>query len=163
MRRLVTYVSGALLATGLGLGAVAYAHEGHDHKGGDDDKPVTLQGEVIDTGCFVSSDGDAKGKDHAACARKCMATGIPAGILPEGKKAGDMMFLLTNPAVFAPYAAQTIKVEGVAHADVHAIDVKKAFVKDGANWKEIQLNDEHHKMAGGNAGASDGHAGHEHK
>lgn len=165
MRRLVTYVSGALLAAGLGLGAAAYAHEGHDHKkGGDDDKPVTIQGELIDTGCFVSSDGDAKGKDHAACAQKCLATGIPAGILPAGKKPGEMMFLLTNPAPFAPYAAKTIKVEGTAHGDMHAIDVKKAFVQDGTNWKEIQLNDEHHRMGAGDAkdAKSDGHTDHKH-
>src|SRR5256885_7195859 len=32
---------------------------------------------------FVTSDGDAKGNDHAACAQKCMASGVPAGILPE--------------------------------------------------------------------------------
>ena len=162
MKRVFALFGGGILAAGLGLGAVAYGHEGHDKKGGDDDKPVTVQGELIDTGCFVSSDGDAKGKDHAACATKCLATGIPAGILPEGKKAADMMYLLTNPAPFAPYAAQTIKVEGVAHADMHAIDVKKAYVKDGEKWKEIMLSDEHHKMAGGDA-HSDGHADHDHK
>ena len=105
-----------------------------------------------------ASDGDAKGKDHAACATKCMASGVPAGILPEGKKAEDMMYLLTNPTVLAPYAGQTIKVEGVAHADMHGLDVKKLYVKDGDNWKEVQLKDEHHKMAG-----ADDHKDHEHK
>src|SRR5437764_7460168 len=88
MKRLIALLGGGILAAGLSVGV--YAHEGHDHKG-DDDKPVTVQGELIDTGCFVSSDGDAKGKDHAACATKCMSSGVPAGILPEGKKAGDMM------------------------------------------------------------------------
>ncbi len=158
MKRLIALLSGGIVAAGLGLGAVAYAHEGHDHKAGADDKPVTIQGELIDTACFVSSDGDAKGKDHAACATKCMASGVPAAILPEGKKAGDMMYLLTNPTVLASYAGQTIKVEGVAHADMHGLDVKKLYVKDGDKWKEVQLKDEHHKMAG-----SDERKGHEHK
>ena len=155
MKRKFAMLCGSVVAAGLGLGAVAYGHEGHDHKAGADDKPVTITGELIDTACFVTSDGDAKGKDHAACATKCMASGVPAGIVPDGKKAEDMMYLLTNPMPLAAYAGQMIKIEGVAHADMHAVDVKKAYAKDGANWKEIQLKDEHHKMAGG--AATDAH------
>lgn len=98
MNRITAMLSGAIVAAGLSVGV--YAHEGHDKK---DEKPVTIQGELIDTACFVASDGDAKGKDHAACATKCMASGVPAGIVPEGKKAADMMYLLTNPAPLAPY------------------------------------------------------------
>jgi hypothetical protein len=74
-----------------------------------------------------------------------MASGIPAGILPEGsKQPSDMLYLLTNPAALAPYAAQTIKVEGVTHKDMHAIDVEKVYVKQGDSWKEIPLKDAHH-------------------
>ena len=48
---------------------------------------------------------------------------------------------------------------------MHAIDVKKAFVKDGDNWKEIQLHDEHHNVAGGAAtdAHGDAHKDHDHK
>ena len=61
---------------------------------------MTIQGELIDTACFVT--GDAKGSDHAECAQKCLASGVPAGILPEGSKDSDaVMYLLTNPAVLA--------------------------------------------------------------
>lgn len=121
---------------------------------------TTVTGELIDAACFTTSEGDAKGKEHAECATKCMATGIPAGILPEGSKdAKALMILLTNPVPLAPFAAQTIKVEGTPHPDMHAFDVKKAFVKDGQNWKEIHLNDEHHQMGGG---AGDGHTDHKH-
>jgi hypothetical protein len=140
---------------------VVYAHEGHDHKESKEGKQVTVQGELIDTACFVTSDGDAKGKDHAECAQKCMGSGVPAGILPEGAKDSDaMMYLLTNPTVLAPYAGQTIKVEGTAYEDKHAIDVEKLSVKQGSDWKEVQLKDEHHNMAGGEHAE---HAGHEHK
>lgn len=150
MYRIAMLFGGALLAAGLSAGAYAQdGHANHQHKEGAD-KTVTIQGELIDTACYVASDGDAKGKDHAECATKCMASGVPAGILPEGSKdAKALMFLLTNPTVLASYAAQTIKVEGVAHADMHAIDVKKLYVKQGDNWKEVQLKDEHHKMSGG--------------
>src|SRR5438094_3923758 len=144
MMRVSGMLGGAVIVVGLSVGV--YAHEGHDHKESKEGKPVTVQGELIDTACFVTSDGDAKGKDHAECATKCMASGVPAGILPEGSKDGDaVLYLLTNPAVLAPYAAQTIKVEGTQYEDKHAIDVKKLSVKDGDNWKEVQLQDEHHK------------------
>jgi hypothetical protein len=161
MNRIAAILGGAVVAAGLSVGA--FAHEGH-HAESKEGKAVTVQGELIDTACFVTSDGDAKGKDHAGCAQKCMASGVPAGILPEGSKDTDaVMYLLTNPQVLAPYAAQTIKVEGTQYEDKHAIDVKKLYVKQGNDWKEVQLKDEHHKMGGGNAPASDGHAGHEHK
>jgi hypothetical protein len=145
MKRIALIVGGGLIAA-VSLIGVAYAHNGAHEES--DDKPTTIVGEVIDTACFTASDGDAKGKDHAECAQKCLASGIPVGILPDGKGEGDALVLLTNPKPFAPYAAQTIKVEGVVNSAKHLIDVKKAYVKDGDNWKEIQLDDEHHKMGG---------------
>ncbi len=153
-----------LIATLIGGGVfaasfAAFAHDG-EHKEVEG-KTTTVIGELIDAACFTASDGDAKGKDHAECATKCMATGIPAGILPEGKTEDDALVMLTNPKPFAPFAAQTIKVEGVVHADKHLIDVKKAYVKDGENWREIVLDDEHHKM-GGDEKKDDGHKGHKH-
>ena len=152
MTRITTLLSGTLLAAGLtvGLSAVqptfAQAHEG-EHAEGAEGKTVTVTGELIDTACFVSSDGGAKGAGHAACATKCLASGIPAAILPEGSDGGadSALFLLTNPAPLAQYAAKTIKVEGVKHAGAHAIDVKKLSVKqDDGSYKEIQLSDAHH-------------------
>ena len=163
----VSAVFGCLII-GLGLSAGALAHEGHEHKGSKEGKDVAVQGELIDSACFVASDGDAKGKDHADCAQKCMASGIPAAILPEGSKDSDaMMYLLTSPTALAPYAAQTIKVEGTAYEDKHAIDVKHLYVKQGNDWKEVQLKDEHHSMKDGEhaehaAPASQDHAGHAH-
>ena len=149
MNRIASLLGGAFVVAGLSAGA--YAHGGH--KESTEGKPVTVQGELIDTACFVTSDGDAKGKDHASCAAKCMKSGIPAGILPDGSKDSDaVMFLLTDPKQLAPYAGQTIKVEGTAYADKHSIDVKKLFVKDGNGWKPVMLMDEHHKM-GGDMGA----------
>ena len=168
MKRMFALLGGAIVATGLSVGVLAQddGHKGHDHsKVSAEAKPITVQGELIDTACFVTSDGDAKGKDHAECATKCMASGVPAAILPEGSKNADaMMFLLTNPQVLAPYAAQTIKVEGTAYEDKHAIDVKKLYVKQGSGWKEVPLKDEHHKMAGASDDhKDDGHTSHDHK
>lgn len=170
MNRIAIVLGGALVAAG--LNSTVLAHEGH-HKESEEGKKVTVQGELIDTACFVASEGDAKGKDHAECAQKCMKTGVPAAILPEGSKdAKGMMYLLTNPKVLAPYAAQTIKVEGTAHEDLHAIDVNKVYVKQGNDWKEVQLDDEHHKMGeksdaaehtGGDHGSGGSAGEHDHK
>jgi len=119
MQRLFVVLGGGILAAGLAFGVSAHppgadSHGGH--KESEAGKQVTIQGELIDAACFMTSDGDAKGKEHAECAQKCMASGIPAAILPEGSKDSDAaMYLLTDPVVLAPYAAQTIKVEGKAY------------------------------------------------
>lgn len=163
MNRIAFTIGSGVIATASFIG-LALAHDDKHPEG--EAKPTTVIGELIDTACFTASDGDAKGKDHAECAQKCMATGIPAGILPEGKGEGDALVMLTNPKPFAAHAAKTIKVEGVVNEKKHVIDVKKAYVKDGDNWKEIQLDDEHHKMGGGDDHKddkkSDGHGNHKH-
>ena len=177
MNRMFALFGGAVVAAGLSVGALAQddGHKGHEHgKESATAKPVTLQGELIDTACYVAADGDAKGKEHAECATKCLGSGVPAAILPQGSKdPGAIMFLLTNPVPLAPHAAKTIKVEGTSHANMKAIDVKKIYVQEGSQWKEVQLQDEHHKMTEGGdaakteapkAGApkKDGHTDHKH-
>ena len=163
MNRFVSVLGGALAAAaGLSVAAAVFAHDGaHAEKSptAAGEETVTIQGELIDTACYVAAEGDAKGKEHAGCAKKCLASGVPAGILPAGsKKAEDMMFLLTNPTVLARYAAQTVKVEGTAHPKMHAVDVKKLYVRQGNKWQEVQLDDEHHKMGEeGGHDHSDGH------
>ena len=165
MNRVVALLGGGLLAAGLAVGA--FAHDGK-HKEGEGAKvaQTTVVGELIDTACYVSSDGDAKGADHAKCARDCMASGVPAGVLPQNSKDPQaMMFLLTNPKPLAAHAGKTIKVEGQSYANMHAIDVKKLYVQNGSKWQEVQLQDEHHKMTDGEAGhdAGTGHKeGHDH-
>jgi hypothetical protein len=142
-----------VLAVSLSLVAIAKqpaGHDGHKHKHDAEGVQASFTGELIDTACFVTSDGEAKGADHAECARECMASGVPAGILAEGAPGpAALLFLLTNPVPLAPYAGQQIKVEGKVFEGMHAMDVQKLWVKDGAGWKEIPLNDAHHKMGQG--------------
>jgi hypothetical protein len=84
---------------------------------------VTVTGEVLDMSCYI--DHGAMGEKHAACARKCIASGLPVGI-----KANDgKTYLLigdhkpANPEL-ADYAAKTITVKG------------KAVSRDGINMVE---------------------------
>lgn len=45
------------------------------------DAPKTLQGEVVDTGCYLGH--GAKGEKHIECATKCIANGMPMGLLTD--------------------------------------------------------------------------------
>ena len=40
-------------------------------------KPVTLKGEIVDTGCYIAH--GAMGEKHKDCASKCIANGMPMG------------------------------------------------------------------------------------
>src|SRR3990172_10688189 len=58
------------------LGVSAYAHEQHHSKGG---KPVTVQGEVLDSACYFTH--EARGQGHEECATKCIQKGIPMALI----------------------------------------------------------------------------------
>lgn len=42
-------------------------------------KAVTLRGEILDIGCYVSR--GLTGPEHKECATKCLANGVPAGLI----------------------------------------------------------------------------------
>ncbi len=98
----------------------------------------TVQGELIDTYCYSS--GGAKGARHAKCATKCMSSGIPAGVLVDGK----FWVLGTNPKPLAQYASKTIRVTGEMDQDTHMILPKTVQVQEDGQWKDVQLQDAHH-------------------
>ena len=103
------------------------------------DKPKTqVQGELIDTYCYTA--GGATGQDHKGCGQKCAKSGIPVGVLADGKA----WTLATNPKPLAQYMAQTIRVTGEANKDNGVIIPDKVEVKDGDQWKEVSLSDAHH-------------------
>ena len=52
-------------------------------------KPVTLKGELVDMGCYVSH--EARGEKHKGCATKCVAGGMPMGVLTADNK----LYILT--------------------------------------------------------------------
>jgi hypothetical protein len=52
--------------------------------------PSTLKGEVVDTGCYISH--EAKGEKHVSCANKCIAAGMPMGLLTADGK----LYLITR-------------------------------------------------------------------
>jgi hypothetical protein len=120
MKRLVSVVAIALL-TLLAVNALAAGHPASTSG-----KTVTLKGEVVCLGCYLGH--GAKGADHKACATKCLAEGMPFGLLTaEGK-----LYLLTmnhdDPDAFnkcKTLAAETVAVSGtmVQRNGMTAVDV----------------------------------------
>jgi hypothetical protein len=66
----------AVLVVILAMQGILVANEG-DTNGGQ----VTLHGEILDMACFVAH--EAKGSDHAACAKRCVKAGQPMGLLTD--------------------------------------------------------------------------------
>jgi hypothetical protein len=54
-----------------------------------DAKTQTWTGEIVDLGCYLGH--GAMGEKHAECGLKCVAGGMPMGLVTEGKK----IFVLT--------------------------------------------------------------------
>ena len=84
---------------------------------------VTLKGEVVDMACYL--DHGAHGEKHAACAAKCIRSGLPVGLKAED---GKTYFLIgahkpINDQL-ADLAGKTISVHG------------KVATRDGINLLE---------------------------
>jgi hypothetical protein len=127
MRKLmIALCSGALMVGGLSYRTLAA------------DENKTVEGELVDTHCYSS--GGGKGAEHAACGEKCAKSGIPVGVLADGK----VMVLATNPKPLASAVGKTVRATGSA-GESGVFIPEKVEVKDGDNWKEIKLNDAHHK------------------
>jgi len=76
-----------------------------------DDSEKTIKGEVIDIACYT--DHGASGEKHAACAKKCISSGLPVGI----KDADGKVYIVIGDHkplndVLADYAAETVTMKG---------------------------------------------------
>ena len=99
----------------------------------------TIEGELVDMWCF--SKCCMKGDGHAACGEKCAKTGIPTGVLVEGKA----MTLVTNPEPLASSIGRTVRVTGKVNTDNNVMLPDKVEVKKDEKWEEVKLKDQHHK------------------
>ncbi len=96
-----------------GAGEVA-AHDGEEAHG-HDDKGTTVRGEILDMACYVAH--EAKGPDHAACAKRCVKGGQPMGLLAED---GTVYLLYANHKDGSAYeqakeyAGEKVEIVGIA-------------------------------------------------
>ena len=87
-------------------------------------KKDKITGEVVDLTCYASH--AAKGEKHAACGTKCLQSGLPAGILADGKLYVVTMGDHTSPGTkLAAWCGKNVTAEGTK------------VEKDGANIFEI--------------------------
>jgi hypothetical protein len=129
-KMMIALFSAALVVGGLQLRA--RAAEAGEKK--------TVEGELVDTHCYAA--GGATGEDHGAkCGKACAKSGIPVAVLTDGKA----WTLATNPAPLADAVGKTVRVTGEKNAESQVLVPDKVEVKDGDNWKEIQMKDAHHK------------------
>jgi len=107
---------------------------------------ASVTGEVIDMACYF--DDGASGPDHAACARMCIASGLPVGLKA---KDGSIYVLIgkqeppsPQPAAkhellnaqLAPYAAKIVTISGtiVSKKGVNVIE-NAQLVSEEALWQ----------------------------
>ena len=74
-RKLIYATLAILVVFGLG---VTLGHEGEKHEA---DGAFSVEGEIIDMACYVAH--EAKGPDHASCAKRCVKAGQPMGLLAD--------------------------------------------------------------------------------
>ena len=106
---IIAFVAAALFAA-----SPVIAHEGHEH--GEKDELASgetkkISGEVIDMACYI--DHNATGEKHAACAKKCITSGLPVGLKADDGKT----YLLIGQhepinKTIAPFAGKTVTVKG---------------------------------------------------
>ncbi len=132
--RIATFVLAAILATS----AMTQAQDMKDMKGmkgmGDmhgmsmtsKAKMTTIQGEVVDLACYLTK--GEHGKSHEECAKMCINSGLPVGIL---SKDGRVYLAITANhksanSLLVPYAAKEVKVTGTVDKrggmDIVAVD-----------------------------------------
>src|SRR5581483_7851754 len=83
-----------------------------------------ISGEVVDITCYASHGGT--GDKHASCAQKCLAAGMPAGIVADGK-----LWVVT----MKDHTAPTAKLAAWGGKMVNATGAK--LEKDGTHVFEI--------------------------
>jgi len=100
-----------VLLAGIGM---AYGDEKHgDH--GDMHGQMTVRGEILDMACYVAH--EAKGPDHAACAKRCVKGGQPMGLLAEDGTVYLLYAKHDDGSAFEEakkFAGQEVEISGVA-------------------------------------------------
>ena len=114
-----------VLSVMLLLAATAFAFNAVADEMKAEKKPVTLKGEIVDTGCYIMA--GAMGEKHKECGTKCIANGMPMGLL-----SGKTLYLLTmnhdDPDAYnkcKDMASAMVEITGVVaeRNGVKAIDV----------------------------------------
>ncbi|MBD3630698.1 hypothetical protein [Cyclobacterium sp.] len=103
----------------LAIGCFVFFQADAFEKEGDGEE-ISVSGEVLDLSCFMAS--GAKGEGHKGCAEKCMANGMPIGLLGSD---GKVYLLVEDHKNANPY--QSLKELAAANVEVTG----NYFVRNG--------------------------------
>ena len=112
------------------LTAPALAHEAH-HMAGEKGVTKTVTGEVVDMGCWLGH--AARGEKHVSCATKCLAQGMPMGLLTSN---GTLYLVTLDHDNADPYnslkdmAGKDVSITGelLSRSGVKAIEASKVLL-----------------------------------
>ena len=123
--KLAAFVFTAIVATAV-LAQAQDMKGMHDMKMTAKAKVTTIQGEVVDLACYLTK--GQHGASHEECAKMCINSGLPVGIL---SKDGHVYLAITANhkaanSLLEPYAAKQVKVTGTVDrrggVDIVAVD-----------------------------------------
>ncbi len=101
---------------------------------------VTVKGQLLDMACYSTM--NMTGRSHGkTCGNKCLASGLPAGIMIHGRA----FTLLTNPKPLSKYVGIEIKVVGKENTKDATIFPTKIWWRMGTMWMKVHLSDNLHK------------------
>jgi hypothetical protein len=103
-------VLASVLVVLAGTGAIVADEKHAEHA-----DQMTVQGEILDMACYVAH--EAKGPDHAACAKRCVKGGQPMGLLLEDGTVYLLYASHEDGSAFETakgHAGQKVEITGVA-------------------------------------------------
>ena len=113
------------------------------HEGAAAAHAAVLTGTLIDSKCYAA-DHNNTGNDHGDmknCGTICANSGIPVGLLVDGKKDGRVVILLVSSKALADYVGQTAQVTGGKMLGHDAVVPEKIAVKQAdGTFKEVSLS-----------------------
>ena len=137
MKLLSNFAGGSAIGLSLLMAAAVPVHAAMAGKSAL--KKITAKGELLDMACYstMGMTGRAHGK---TCGKKCLASGLPAGIMINGQA----YTLLTNSRPLAKYVGVEIKVTGKEDVKDKVIFPVKIWWRMGNMWMKVHLKDNLH-------------------
>lgn len=99
-----------------------------------DPKEKTIEGEVVDLRCYTSQGAKGAGAEHQACGASCAKRGFPVGLV---NAKGEAFTLIVSSASYADFVSKPVRITGNVVGATLA--PTKLEVKDGANWKVVEV------------------------
>ena len=112
-------------------------------------KEVTVTGTLIDTKCYGMNHDNVENAHFAMkdgekmkmpnCATACANIGIPAGLLKDGKKDGEVFVLITPANAVADHMAKEARVTGELAYPGGIIPSKIEVKNDKGKWENVSV------------------------